>query len=175
MAGIQNILTLVPPLLVGNLSITSPQALTLSQARILGSTDPIYGTAGGWTTPTDGSPWALIVPGNNVERAPEPYRKWIDSQVDIFVGIDLADTPAVQQNYKLIALAWIDAVRQFIPKNWLLMPGALTLDPNLWDIRWEMLDGQPQDAWGKKYVGADWCGALIKTRIRFSTSVTYQG
>lgn len=170
--GLSSILPLIPPVLTSQLAITVPVALSLPQCRILGDTDPTIGTAGGWVPPVDGSPWAVVMPFESKDRMIEPRRKWVTTPLDIFLGIDHADTPGAVENYASIARAWIDAATQIVPANYRLNPGALTLDPSIANIRWDWLGGDYKH--NHAFWGTMWQGALLHTELQFSILVNYQ-
>jgi hypothetical protein len=172
-AGIQDVLSLFPQVMIGAFSITKPVSLTLPQMRIMGDTNPTYGTAGGWTPPIDGSPWAIIMGVKTKESAPIPNEKLVKSNVDIFVAVDHSDTAALAQNYNAIALAWIDAARQFFPQNRRLYPySQTTLDPSIWDVLCDFLGGDVVPA--HPVFGTTWYGALLHIALEFKAAVSYQ-
>lgn len=169
--GLNSILPLIPPVLTGQLAITTPVALSLPTCRIYNDTDATIGTVG-WVPPVDGSPWAVVEPLKSTDKVIEPRRKWVITPIDIFLGIDHADTPASTQNYAAIAYAWIDAMTQVVPANYRLNPGALTLDPSIANIRWDWLGGDYKD--NHPFWGTMWQGALLHTQLQFSILVSYQ-
>lgn len=170
--GVNDLLTLIPPVLLA-MTITTPSSLTMKQARILGSNDATYGTAGGWAPPTDGSPWALVYSKGTKEWDNQPWRRWVDASVEVFFAVDQADTSGLAQNYNAIANAWADAARFTVPAHWLLTPGSLTISPLLGNVRWTM---EPDTTIEPAYpaFGSHWYGALVKTLLRFSVDVAYQ-
>lgn len=169
MAGIRDLLPYIPPILIANLAITNP-ATTLSEARILGSTDPTYGTFNnGWAPRLDGRPFVIIDADEGKYAYPESNREWVTYRVTLFLAIDHADT-ATTQNYDDLALAWADALSDLIPAHWRLDNAAL-LVPFAADIRWVV------DVWRKRInrtiIDVPYYGIEMDTSLTLVRPLTY--
>jgi len=139
MAGIQQLVEQIPPILTANLAISSP-ARSLSTCRIYGSNSLIYGTIG-WIPPQDQTPFAVVKVQGFSTSVPEPNRIWLKFSVPIFVGVTHADTPFALENFNDQAMQWMDSFVQVIAANRRLYPASLTVSPNVGDVRWELLRG----------------------------------
>jgi hypothetical protein len=169
MAGIADLLVLIPPVLLAQWSYNST---TLSDARILDSTDPTYGAIG-WLPPTNGSPFTIIELAQTKETTPEPNRVLVAAQINIFLALDDAETPAVTTNFEPNLAGWFDSLRQVIAANRRLGTASYVDFPTSGDVRWEFHGGKKQDA--KPLLGGAWFGAEFATTLTARVSVTYQG
>jgi hypothetical protein len=174
MAGLREIMTLIPPVLVSQLSITTPPQ-SLATARILNSIDPTYGTVG-WVPPQDGNPFAVLELLSSKEKEYEANRIRAIGLVSIFFAIEHADTPTVAVDYHDRQLAWMDSVRQVVAANRRLASGSLTLYPQAGDVRWQLIEVKmiPQMAAPKPLLGSIWRGIECLTNLEASIVVNYQ-
>lgn len=177
MPGLRDVMTLIPPVLLSQWTITSPTQ-SLHDVRVLGSTDPTYGTVGAlgqpnWLPPEDGSPWAVLGLQGTHETTPEPGRVRAVADIVVWLAIEDAETPAVLEDYHDRWIAWQDSFRQIVAANRRLAPGSVTLYPTAGDVRWEYVGGKQQPA--LKLFGGEWYGAELHTQLSLSMSVNYQG
>ncbi len=171
MAGVRDVLLLIPPVLLSQWSITSPIVQSLHDCRVADSNDATYGTIG-WVPPRDGSPWAALELAMTKETTPEPNRVRVVGAVTIFLALALADTELVVADLHDRALAYWDSLRQVVAANRRLMPGTTTLYPTAGDVRWELVSGK-QIADKAQYGGA-WRGVEFTTQLSVTVTVSYQ-
>jgi hypothetical protein len=174
MAGLREIVTLIPPVMVSQLSITNPTQ-SLASARILNSLDPSYGTIG-WAPPMDGNPFAVLELLSSKEKEHETNRVRAIGVVSIFLAIEHADTPTVYADFHDRQLAWMDSLRQLVAANRRLAPSSLTLYPQAGDVRWQLTEVKmiPQTAAPKPLLGSRWRGIECLTNLEASIVVNYQ-
>lgn len=170
MAGVRDMVALIPPILVSNLAITSPSR-TLSTCRIAGSTDATYGTVG-WAPPIDGSPFAVLFTQSVKAKEVETWRLWTDYEVQIFIGISQADEPGALFNYNDQALQWMDNFIQVIAQHRHLLPGSTTISSILGDVQWSYLGGTVRvrhEIYNRNYYGLD-----LRTNLHIVQTVNWQ-
>ena len=169
MAGIRELLPFVAQTLETNMAISNPSR-TLNSVRILGSTDPNYGTVG-WVPPNDGTPFGLIELASSKASTPETNRIWMTYEVFFFIGIEKTDTPNVVFNFNDQATGWMDSAIQVIASNRRLLPQSNMISPEMGDVQWEIVKAKVTD---RKYWNVSYYGVDITTTIRIVYSVNYQ-
>lgn len=132
--AVRELIKLIPPKLVAQASITSPNK-SLSTVRIYGSNDATYGMIG-WTPPTDGSAFAVLLPTAVENSTPETNRVWAKYTLNIFLAVANSDTPYVLENYNDEAMAWADTMMAVVAQNRRLLPESTTVDPTIGDVQW---------------------------------------
>ncbi len=170
--ALREIIEALPPLLVSQLSITSPTT-ALAECRIIGSIDSTYGTVG-WLPRMDGQPFCLIEPMATHEADNmEVGRIWTSMQLLLYLLIDHADTAALQQDYNDRALAWIDSARQMIAANRRVLPASQSLYPTAGDVRWTLAATKILER--HVMFGIPWFCVELTTEVLVVVSVNYQG
>lgn len=170
MAGIRDLLPSMAQLLASQYTITSPTT-SLSDVRILGSTDATFGTVG-WVPELNGRPFAVIDPTGVSDATPEPNRVWATYHVSIFVGVEHADTPSVNENYNDLAMAWLDQARQVVASNRRILPNSASLFPTAGDVRWEFRGGSVKPDY--PVFGVRYYGVLLHTTVMLAILVNYE-
>lgn len=170
MSGIRDVLTLLPPILASQWTISSP-ATTLNRVAILDSNDATYGTIQ-WLPPRDGSPWALLECQATKEKIIEVSRIQVTADIPIFLAIEDGDTPAALANYHDRALQWLDSLRAVVAANVYLQPSSLVISTTTGDVRW-WLTSSKQVA-NRPLLGSGWRGIEFTTILQFSQIVTFQ-
>ena len=171
MAGLREIITLIPPVLVAQLSIATPTQ-ALGTARIVASNDATYGTVG-WLPPTDGTPFAVLELLSTREIEQEVGRVRVKGIVNIFIAIEHADMAATDVDYHDRQMAWADSIRQVVASNRRLAPGSVTLYPTHGDVRWQLTDTKMVPS--KPFLGSIWRGVDCLTNLEASVIVNFQG
>lgn len=170
MAGARDMLLLIPPILTGQLAISSP-ARALSTARIWGNDDPTIGTVG-WTPPIDGAPFAVISVQSVKATEKETFRLWLDYQIQIFVGVAQSDEAGALFNYNDQAMQWMDAFVQVIANNRRLYPGSTVVSATVGDVEWCYESATLRirhEIYNRNYFGVE-----FKTNLHVVESVNWQ-
>lgn len=177
MSSIRDLIPALPPIILASFIAPTSPATPLAECRIMGSSDPTYGTASqssGWVPRTDGRPFAVLsVTEFEDDETKEPNRLWSTHCIEVFIAIDHSDTPGVAQNFNDLANAFIEAARQAIPANRLLYPYYLTLSNVPGDVIWYHKKGSIKPNY--PIFGIPYYGVLIPTYIRGTIPVSYQG
>jgi len=172
-SGYADLLKLIPPTLISQWSITDPVTQSLGDCRILGSNDATYGTVG-WVPRQDGVPFALLETTTiKDDDGIEANRVWSTYGLNICLAIDHADSAAVNENYNLITVAWVDALRQVVASNRrLTAAGSTVLYPTAGDVQWRMLLSKLV----KRNImqGIPYYSVEISTQIRIINAVNYE-
>lgn len=169
--GLRAVLPLIPPVLLTQLWIDTPTTV-LADCRILGSTDPTYGTVG-WTPRLDGKPFAILTwQQTGDDQTQETWHVHAMWAVELFIAIAHATDPIALQNFNDLALAWDDASRLVIASNRRLSPSADNLFPTQGDLRWWRTGGQPVPA--RVIYGTAYMGVSIATQLEAAITVDYQ-
>ena len=171
MPGLREVVSLIPPVLIAQLSITSPTQ-ALGTARIIGSNDATYGTVG-WTPPLNGTPFAVLELMRTKEVEQEVGRIRAKGIVNTFIAIEHTDTPTVMEDYHDRQMAWMDSMRQVVAANRRLYPGTITQYPTAGDVRWQMTDINMISS--KPFLGSIWRGIECLTNLEASIVVNFQG
>jgi len=171
MAGLREILPLIPPILLSQLAITSPTT-SLAECRIMGSTDPLYGTVG-WTPRLDGKPFCVLSWQQDTDDdSQETWYIHATWDLELFIAIAHAVDPAVLEDYNDRALAWSDASRLIIAQNRRLSPSADNLFPTAGDVRWNRIGAKAVAQ--RALLGTPFSGVSIMTKLELSIQVQYQ-
>lgn len=172
MAGYRDIILNVPPILLANLKITSP-AKTLSDCRILGNTDPVYGTVG-WVPSQNANlnPFAIVKTHFGDATYPETNRLWMKYRQEVFIGIAHYDTPFVIENFNDEAAQWIEQMVQVVASNSRVLPVGSSVSPVAGDVWWEF---SRADIVERHLVFGSWYyGVKVSTTMRVVYGVNYQ-
>ena len=168
--GLRQLLPAIPPILMSGWTIDTPTT-SLNTVRIFNSTDAVMGTVG-WVPAQTGVPFAVIWAENVTDSVPEPNRVWAVYGVRIFLGVEHADTPLVNENYNDLALAWLESARQVIASNRRVGFVGTDLFPVSGDTRWEMCSGSIVTH--RTVMGTPWYGVEILTKLSISILVDFQ-
>src|SRR5689334_4286342 len=175
--GISDLLPTMPPAIINHTTgwfiNTTPSPTYLADVRILGGTDPTYGTQG-WVPGQNGLPFAILcVEGSKEDETKEPNRIWVTYDVRLFVAIVHADTAAASPaDYHQQAMLWLDSARQFVAGNRRVGAAGQQQFGYAGDSRWRMLGGNKV----KRYdvLGVPYFGVEIRTDMRLVVLVNYQ-
>lgn len=169
LAGLADILPLLPPILEAQWAITTPPT-SLSTCRIEGSNDATHGTVG-WVPvpPEQVCPFALLGWRGDTNTLKVASRNWTMAEVHVFLAVAQAGT-APDMNYNLLAARWRDALLPVIYRNF-SVPGSQYLSPDMGDVEWRVPEGKgstvlTRDVWGVNFYGVD-----IVTMIRYATTI----
>lgn len=178
MAGIRDLLPLLPPvLLTASITNTSNSNPQLSTVRILGSDDPTYGTASDWTPPLDAGslPFGIIQwLGTTDDMEKEANRVHVTAHLELFIAIAHTDTPDAVVNYIDLELAWDDEMRKLIAsKSKLSAESQGVLDPSqAGDIWWIKESATPVNS--HSILGTTYAGIQIPMSLWVVIPVNYQ-
>ena len=171
--GYQDLIMAVPPILINQLQITDPIVSNLGDARMYGSNDPTYGAIG-YIPRLDGIPFAMLNTDSVIDDdTVETNRIWATYTLSIFIAIQHADTPSVANDYHLVAMGYLEQMRQLVPANRRLLPYSNYLFPTAGDVRWSMRNGRVSDR--HNILGIPFYGVDIKTQLLIVEAVRYQG
>lgn len=170
MAGVRDLLAAIPPILLAQTAITNPTK-TLSDCRIYGSNDPLYGTIG-WTPPENQSPFSVIKIQGFTTANTETNRIWVTYQIPIFIAVQHSDTPFVLENYNDQALAWMESMLQVVSANRRLLPLGASVSPVAGDTQWLFLRGGIKES--HQIFNIPYYGVECDTTLRIVYSVDYQ-
>lgn len=169
--GLREVLPLIPPVLLAQLSITNPTT-ALAECRILGSNDATYGTVG-WVPRLDGKPFAVLSwSADSDDETQETWYVHATWQVEIFLAIAHASDPSLVANFNDLALAWSDASRYVIASNRRLSPSADALYPQAGDLRWRRTGAKNVPS--RALLGTPFAGVSIMTELELTVRVQYQ-
>lgn len=177
MPGERELLAFLPPILLAGASIVNTPAsgpattLSLAEARIAGSSDPLYGTIG-WTPRLDNAPFAVISSGKTKESQYETGRVRTQADIHLFIAVAVAAVPSQGLSLNDQAVAWRDAMRALIPQHRRLSPQADNLWPTAGDVRWEMGGADIKDRYD--VLGVAYWGVDITTMLSWTTLVQFQ-
>jgi hypothetical protein len=170
--GYQDLIMTIPPILISQCHITDPVISSLGDARVYGSDDPNYGAIG-YVPRLDGIPFAFINTVSVMDNdSVETNRIWSTYTMTIFIAIEHADTASNLGDYHLIAMGYIDQMRQVVAANRRLTPQSNTLYPTAGDVRWVMRSGRVIDR--HVILGVPYYGVEITATLLLINAVNYQ-
>lgn len=175
MAGERELIAFLPPIL---LTASIPTVIggwvltPLSDARIVGSADPSYGTIG-WVPTQTTPPFALIASSKARESQYETGRVRTQADVHLFLAVGEASVPPLGFSLNDAAVAWRDAIRQLVPQHRRLSPQADNAWPTAGDVRWEMGGSEIKERYD--ILGVAYYGVDITTVLSWTTLVQFQG
>lgn len=170
--GYQDLVMTIPPILVNQCTITDPIVSSLATARMYGSSDPSYGAIN-FVPVLTGQPFAYLYTANVIDNdAVETNRIWSTYTLMIFIAIEHADTASALNDYHLIAMGYIEQMRQVVAANRRLTPQSNTLYPTAGDVRWVMKMGKVVDR--QVVLGVPYYGVEITTTLMIVNAVNYQ-